>query len=273
MIEQEWDKLIKVLESSKKSLPPKIYGKIRELFYNPNFREKVSQFRHAWNIPVNGVKHDDHITWITETFLKNDINLLKNTSYKKKIDQLRGKAEREVKNRPVEIWDINKIKSIQRELLHDGEKGIFEKEILKITEVEFGLYPIDFWVKWLDKFLVLNELSLPSIYENPHCRLEPKLNKDTAEIELYLKIDEYTSIRDIQGYWKIIKTAQNELKKDKKGIEKRYYPKPRLSRDYNFLIHRNIYEAIDDLGLSDQKASLPTYRKAKQIMKRKLAGT
>ncbi len=278
MIEQEWNKLIKILESSKNSLPPKIYGKIKELFYNPFFRNRVERFRNVWGIPSAGLQPNKRIKWIIETLLKSDIKLLKNTAYKKRLDLLRKKAEQEIKNRPIEIWDIEKIKSIQKKLINDGEKEIFEKEILKITEEEFGLYPLEFWIKWLNKFFVFNELLLPSEYENPNCRLEPKLNEDTAEIELYIKINELTSIRDIEKYWKVVKNAQNDLKKDKKGI-KRFYPKKILERTYKYYKLPNkkesIYSFIDEVfsgeleDLKNTKKHKNTLKKARQRMPKK----
>jgi len=142
--------------------------------------------------------------------------------------------------------------------LFTGKK--FDKNIVGLCR-KYKLYPIDFWYYSLVFYILTDDFMQPNLWagrklenkisfeeflklpKNMNFDFEIRLNKQTKEQELFIKIFESTSLSDLKKNWKIINALQKWLKEEK-GIDKRYYPKKNLG------VEKTLSE-LDKTNLSD----------------------
>ena len=235
---------------------------------NPKTKQKIQLLRNDENFlhDINALKkkQKDSIKEASESIKK-----LENI-FDKALERAFLKKEYPAKMTKVEKKKLPNLVKVFQSDFFTGKK--FNKDIVSLCR-KYKLYPIDFWYYSLVFYILTDDFMQPNLWagrrlenkisfeeflklpKNMNFDFEIRLNKQTKEQELFIKIFESTSLHDLKKNWKIINALQKWLKKEK-GIGKRYYPRKNVKKEKQSI-------ELDKTNLSDWEKQEKIYGEIK----------
>lgn len=272
MRELEWEKITEDLEFYKDLVDKKIYDKIEGCFYSDAFKKRISKIRGDWGIPVNGfsikdikLNNSDYKKWFDSSFFDQAIDILSKKNIPKVVSFGRSEAIKALDNFPfVNIEKIDILCDVAKKSIFN--RGKFDEEILNIAK-DFNLFPINIVTTWLDGLVTFNEASLYLFVKElkgANCEVLLEVNPKTTETEIFIKLNEMTTTRDINKVFKIIKKYQSSLK-NRKNLPRKSQPTRHRARDYKVSKNLKITDRVVTDTYDDTEGDIST----KTDMKRK----
>lgn len=192
-----------------KKLFLKSQQKVELLIANPKFQEEMQKLRKIWNIPRGGLKtNKESEEWHGRLYKKNNEYITSNKGFRRAIKEIRERKEklRERGNKD----SYGKIMEDNKKIQSEIPVNALRRDLINLR-IKFELS--SWWEDFLKYYLLFNEVKILGGGFN----IQIKINEDTEEDELYIRIYELTTIEDIIMGWNKIQMFQKRLPGYKKG--------------------------------------------------------
>lgn len=234
--------------------------KVKVLVNRPDFQEDIIELRKKWNIPLEGIKTEEHNrTWNRNLSL----------STQKYYDEEWPKHKAELKH--LSTSGTYKEYEKRKDELNDAAPlNAFEKDIKSILK-KYLLNPK--WRHPIRRYILLNDPDNMNI--SIGVTIAGHLNDyEPVEYQLCLHIDEDTTLEDIKEIWSDVKAHQERLIYRK---QKKFQPIPNLDRDKRAYDLQNAGENPENIekilqeefgvamGYDDINTAIKRYRKRLRI--------
>jgi hypothetical protein len=202
------------------------------LLANPHFQEAVAQARRAWDIPENGLLTiEDWQVWQNDFNQKDALHGVSRLEVSQKIRDLKKREDAE---------SLSEALKLQDEFNANVPVNAFRNQIEQIL-VELNLPPDAY--EPVRGYIVRGTMS--SLHGSLGVVVEEKIDLKTGRAEILLRINETTTMRDVQQVWKNVKSLQKNLKYRRR---ERQRAMPQLNRNLKAVELQKKGMKLDDIA-------------------------
>ncbi|MGD0576486.1 MAG: hypothetical protein ABSA74_00210 [Candidatus Staskawiczbacteria bacterium] len=235
---------IEAEQKLRENISPKILQKIEILESTPSFLKDASVLKEKY--PALVAEYNDNLQKIWQRYDE----MLANAGIWDKIKS----GEITPKN-PADIStlltpkDLEEIGFLMIKAYKPFEDKNFSKDEIDLCK-KYDCFPIDYWKQVIQIFVATGHFFSPTPFfavglashtalkdmddilklpKDLNFGIKIEDNKETKEPELFVQIFENTSLRDLENNWHIVAKQQKKLK-EKKGVDKKFYPLKNLDK-------------------------------------------